>query len=79
MPTCRRKRVVLTEPAEDLVRALETDPGREVFYLEETGEIFETFEYVQPSSPLLVPSYLSRIGLMPLACPSIGSSSFSAR
>ncbi|XP_006454475.1 hypothetical protein AGABI2DRAFT_197646 [Agaricus bisporus var. bisporus H97] len=44
MPTCRRKRVVLTEPTEELVRALETDPGREVFYLEETGEIFETYE-----------------------------------
>lgn len=46
MPTCRRKRVVLTEPSDDLIRALETDPEREVFYLEETGEIFETYEYV---------------------------------
>jgi hypothetical protein len=79
MPTCRRKRVVLTEPAEDLVRALETDPGREVFYLEETGEIFETYEYVRPPALHLASSYLSHIVLMPLACPSIGSNSFSAR
>lgn len=44
MPTCRRKRVVLTEPSQDLVRALQTDPERDVFYLQETGEIFESYE-----------------------------------
>jgi hypothetical protein len=46
MPTCRRKRVVLAEPSEDLMRALHSDPEREVFYLEETGEIFESYESV---------------------------------
>lgn len=46
MPTCRRKRVVLTEPSEALLQALKSDPTRQVFYLEQTGEIFETFEYV---------------------------------
>ncbi|KAF8740556.1 hypothetical protein AX14_008167 [Amanita brunnescens Koide BX004] len=44
MPTCRRKRVVLTEPSEALLQALKSDPTRQVFYLEQTGEIFETFE-----------------------------------
>ncbi|KXN89866.1 Imitation switch two complex protein 1 [Leucoagaricus sp. SymC.cos] len=44
MPTCRRKRVVLTEPSEDLVSALQADPEREVFYLRETGEIFDSYE-----------------------------------
>lgn len=46
MPTCRRKRVVLTEPSQDLVHALQTDPERQVFYLQETGEIFESYECV---------------------------------
>lgn len=53
MPTCRRKRVVLTEPSQELIRALETDPEREVFYLEETGEIFETYECAPAPSSLL--------------------------
>ncbi|KAG6879398.1 hypothetical protein C0992_003015 [Termitomyces sp. T32_za158] len=44
MPTCRRKRVVLTEPSEALLQVATTDPNREVFYLYETGEIFETYE-----------------------------------
>ncbi|KAG6911832.1 hypothetical protein DXG01_000079 [Tephrocybe rancida] len=44
MPTCRRKRVVLTEPSEALLQAAGTDPNRQVFYLYETGEIFETYE-----------------------------------
>ncbi|KAF5377663.1 hypothetical protein D9615_005253 [Tricholomella constricta] len=44
MPTCRRKRVVLTEPSEALLQAARSDPTREVFYLQETGEIFETYE-----------------------------------
>jgi bromodomain adjacent to zinc finger domain protein 1A len=42
MPTCRRKRVVLCEPSETLLQS--TDPNKEVFYLEYTGEIFETYE-----------------------------------
>ncbi|KAF9068074.1 ATP-utilizing chromatin assembly and remodelling N-terminal-domain-containing protein [Rhodocollybia butyracea] len=44
MPTCRRKRVVLTQPSEQLLRALKSDPNKDVFYLEQTGEIFETYE-----------------------------------
>jgi len=48
MPTCRRKRVVLTEPSEALLQAVRTDPHRPVFYLRQTGEVFETYEYVHP-------------------------------
>jgi hypothetical protein len=46
MPTCRRKRVVLTEPSPALLEALKKDPSRDVFYLERTGELFETYESV---------------------------------
>ena len=42
MPTCRRKRVVLTEPSQAL---LQSNPDKEVYYLHQTGEIFETYEY----------------------------------
>jgi bromodomain adjacent to zinc finger domain protein 1A len=56
MPTCRRKRVVLTEPSESLMLAVKSDPTREVYYLPQTGEIFETYEYVCFYSPL--PLYL---------------------
>ncbi|KAL4267617.1 Chromatin remodeling complex protein [Pleurotus pulmonarius] len=44
MPTCRRKRVVLTQPSDELLDAVKNDPHKEVFYLEQTGEIFETYE-----------------------------------
>ncbi|KAF8225024.1 chromatin remodeling complex protein [Tricholoma matsutake] len=44
MPTCRRKRVVLTEPSDALLQAAASDPNREVYYLEQTGEIFEFYE-----------------------------------
>ncbi|KLO16987.1 hypothetical protein SCHPADRAFT_887277 [Schizopora paradoxa] len=44
MPTCRRKRVLLTEPSEELLQAAKHDPNRHVFLLEQTGEIFETYE-----------------------------------
>jgi bromodomain adjacent to zinc finger domain protein 1A len=37
--------VVLTEPPESLLHDLKSNPLREVFYLEKTGEIFETYEY----------------------------------
>jgi hypothetical protein len=46
MPTCRRKRVVLTEPSDALLQAVAHHPTREVYYLEQTGEIFESYEYV---------------------------------
>ncbi|TFY79367.1 hypothetical protein EWM64_g4645 [Hericium alpestre] len=52
MPTCRRKRVLLTEPSEALLQALKSDPNRPVFYLERTGEIFENYErVVSPLTP----------------------------
>ncbi|KAF9535857.1 chromatin remodeling complex protein [Crepidotus variabilis] len=44
MPTCRRKRVLLTEPSQALLKTASTDPIKPVFYLRETGEIFETYE-----------------------------------
>ncbi|TFK40993.1 ATP-utilizing chromatin assembly and remodelling N-terminal-domain-containing protein [Crucibulum laeve] len=44
MPTCRRKRVVLTEPSDALLQAVKSDPHKPVFYLEQTGEIFDTYE-----------------------------------
>ena len=50
MPSCRRKRVVLTEPSEALLQAVRSDPHKSVFYLDQTGEIFDTYEYV-PSYP----------------------------
>ena len=44
MPTCRRKRVLLTEPSQSLLDTLKSDQHKEVFYLAQTGEIFETYE-----------------------------------
>lgn len=45
MPTCRRKRVVLTEPSEHLLQLAKADPNKEVYYMQQTGEIFENYEY----------------------------------
>ncbi|THU94815.1 chromatin remodeling complex protein [Dendrothele bispora CBS 962.96] len=44
MPTCRRKRVVLTEPSQSLVQSVKTHPDRKVFLLQQTGEIFDSYE-----------------------------------
>ncbi|EPQ60860.1 hypothetical protein GLOTRDRAFT_135465 [Gloeophyllum trabeum ATCC 11539] len=44
MPLCRRKRVLLVEPSPALLDAVKTDPNKEVFYLRQTGEIFETYD-----------------------------------
>ncbi|KAH7883746.1 chromatin remodeling complex protein [Phlebopus sp. FC_14] len=44
MPTCRRKRVVLTEPSQALLQAAVSNPDKDVYYLQQTGEIFETYE-----------------------------------
>ncbi|KAH9937610.1 ATP-utilizing chromatin assembly and remodelling N-terminal-domain-containing protein [Fomitopsis serialis] len=44
MPTCRRKRVVLIEPTPELLLAAKTNPNKEVYFLGQTGEIFETYE-----------------------------------
>lgn len=46
MPTCRRKKVVLTETSEALLQAVQHDPNKEVYYLQQTGEVFETYECV---------------------------------
>lgn len=55
MPTCRRKRVVLTEPSQALLEAAQSNLDKEVYYLHQTGEIFETYESVQPTTPLVPP------------------------
>jgi hypothetical protein len=60
MPTCRRKRVVLTEPSEALLQLAKTDPNKEVYYMQQTGEIFETYEYDTPF--LFLGSYLELTG-----------------
>ncbi|KAG6381334.1 chromatin remodeling complex protein [Boletus reticuloceps] len=44
MPTCRRKRVVLTEPSPALLQAAQSNLDKEVYYLHQTGEIFESYE-----------------------------------
>lgn len=44
MPTCRRKRVLLTEPSPQLLADLEAEPNKEVFYLAQTGEIFPDYK-----------------------------------
>ncbi|KAF5382960.1 hypothetical protein D9757_006384 [Collybiopsis confluens] len=44
MPTCRRKRVVLTQPSDALLKALKSNPNKDVFYLEHTGEIFDSYD-----------------------------------
>jgi hypothetical protein len=59
MPTCRRKRVVLTEPSDALLQAAASDPPREVYYLQQTGEIFESYEYVSSFFYSYSPSFLS--------------------
>ena len=46
MPTCRRKRVLLTQPSPALLDALKNGSNKEVYYLNQTGEIFETYEYI---------------------------------
>jgi bromodomain adjacent to zinc finger domain protein 1A len=55
MPTCRRKRVVLTEPSDALLQAAQSDPNKHVFYLVQTGEIFDTYEFVSPPFPPCFP------------------------
>lgn len=82
MPTCRRKRVLLTEPSPALLDALKNDPGREVFYLAETGEIFDTYEcaYRPPPPTLFHPCNPRTVpGPMPHGCPSTASNSSNAR
>ena len=59
MPTCRRKRVVLTEPSDALLQAVKSDPNKEVYYLEQTGEIFDSYEYACLPSPPPCPPRLT--------------------
>lgn len=49
MPTCRRKRVLLTEPPQALLDAGDKEANRQVYYLAQTGEIFQSFECVNNS------------------------------
>lgn len=44
--------MLLTEPSPELLSALKTDPIKEVYYLAQTGEIFETYEYIHSPSSL---------------------------
>ena len=44
MPTCRRKRVLLTEPSQELLDAAKNDANKDVYFLAQTGEIFDTYE-----------------------------------
>ena len=82
MPTCRRKRVLLTEPSPALLDALKNDPNREVFYLADTGEIFENYEYVH--NPCVPPQSMPDCFCNPSVhmrpgCPSIDRNSSNAR
>lgn len=61
MPTCRRKRVMLTEASDALLVALKTDPDKEVYYMEQTGEIFDTYESVFCFFPSIHPSTRSHM------------------
>ena len=55
MPTCRRKRVVLIEPTPELLQAAKNNPKKEVYYLSQTGEIFETYECALVPNPPKTP------------------------
>lgn len=46
MPLSRRKRVVLVEPDDALHLLAQEDPDAQVYYLEQTGEIFQSYESV---------------------------------
>ena len=56
MPTCRRKRVLLAEPSQAILDAAKSDPNKQVFQVRQTGEIFDSYEYVSLSyRPLRAP------------------------
>ena len=42
--------MLLTEPPKALLDSLKSDPNKEVYYLAQTGEIFETYECASPCS-----------------------------
>lgn len=44
MPTFRRKRVLLVEPSQTLLSCAKSNPNKHVYYLEKTGEIFDSYE-----------------------------------
>lgn len=58
MPTCRRKRVLLTQPSQALLDTLKNGSHKEVYYLDQTGEIFETYECVSSLQLLCMQTYL---------------------
>lgn len=45
MPTCKRKRVLLTQPDDSLL-STQHDANKDVYLLAQTGEIFDSYEYV---------------------------------
>src|ERR1700753_3437620 len=63
IPPSTRTRVALTEPSSALMEALKKDPSRDVFYLERTGELFETYEYALP--PVSAHSFHSKSTCIP--------------
>ena len=64
MPTCRRKRVLLIEPSPELLLTAQQDATKEVFLLHQTGEIFETYEYV-PFPTFVCPTFLTYVHCPP--------------
>lgn len=75
--------MVLIEPTPELLQAAKNNPKKEVYYLAQTGEIFETYEcalVAQPSTYFVL-SFLTVVLPEPMlhACLSIASSSSNAR
>ena len=75
--------MVLIEPTPELLQAAKNNPKKEVYYLAQTGEIFETYECApvpQPSrDPILSFLTVVLLELMLHACLSIASNSSNAR
>jgi bromodomain adjacent to zinc finger domain protein 1A len=63
MPLSRRKRVVLVDPDDALYQLAKESPNTQVYYLEQTGEIFQSYESVSVYhllSTILVLNYHNR-------------------
>lgn len=75
--------MVLIEPTLELLQAAKNNPKKEVYYLAQTGEIFETYEcaLVPRPSRHSVLSFLTMVLPEPMlhACLSIASSNSNAR
>ncbi|CCM00943.1 uncharacterized protein FIBRA_02990 [Fibroporia radiculosa] len=72
MPTCRRKRVLLTEPSPELLAILKSDPNKDVYYLAQTGEIFESYD--SSSHPRAYAARMSFYRLKQFQCEVTGKS-----